>query len=163
MANLNQQKDTELVGKKVEIAEDELMELQAQATQRQRTKTDLRGFEPAIKKMMELDISLPLVLGWLEKKGKTTTLPALRRYVRNAFGEDFYNDFARRNGWKKTKRKAKVLEGSKGDEIKPMETGAAVEQVVTETTDELIRPPGISNSAWADLQAKHRAEQRNRT
>ena len=100
----------------VDIDETDLAELQAQATQRQRVKTDLSEFEAAIKKMMELDISLPLVLGWLEKKGKTTTLPALRRYVRSVFGEDFYDDFANRNGWQKTKAKPSGLDN--GSDIK---------------------------------------------
>ncbi len=91
-------------GKKVQLDEVELAELKAQATKRQRVKTDLAEYSDALLKMMEADISLPLMLGWLEKRGKTTTLPALRRYVRKTFGEGFYQEFTTRNGWQKSKR-----------------------------------------------------------
>jgi len=83
--------------------EDVLNELLAEARKRQRKKTDLLDFEPQIKEMMRLNISLPIILGWLEKEDKKTTLPALRRYVKKAFGEDHYEDFTRRNGWMKVK------------------------------------------------------------
>lgn len=92
---------------KVQLDDAELEELKAQATQRQRVKTDLYEYSDALRKMMEADISLPLILGWLEKRGKTTTLPALRRYVRKTFGEEFYQAFTTRNGWQKSKRGTK--------------------------------------------------------
>ena len=104
----------EQVQKGVVVDEAELAEMLNKASGRQRVKTDLAEFEAAIRKMMELDISLPLVLTWLEKKGKITTLPALRRYVRKAFGEGFYENFASRNGWQKTKKGAKPLDENRG-------------------------------------------------
>lgn len=80
-----------------------LAEMQAEASRRQRT-TDFAEFKDPIKEMMRLNISLPIVLGWLIKEGKKTTLPALRRYVVREFGEKNYEDYVIRNGWKKTKR-----------------------------------------------------------
>ncbi len=70
---------------------------------RQRLKTELVEFDAQLKEMMDLNISLPVVLGWLEKEGKKTTLPALRRYVKRVFGNAHYDDFVQRNGWQKTK------------------------------------------------------------
>ena len=83
--------------------ESELQQLLDETQRRQRRKTDLTEFEPAIKEMMDANVSLPVLLSWLEKKGKVTTLPALRRYVRRIFGEDFYDEFVKRNGWQRTK------------------------------------------------------------
>ena len=82
---------------------EKLLELMDETRRRQRLKTDLGEFDEQIKEMMDLNISLPVVLGWLEKQKKTTTLPALRRYVKRVFGDAFYDDFLRRNGWLKTK------------------------------------------------------------
>ena len=153
MANQDQERDTRPVGKKVDIAEEELMELKAQATQRQRLKTDLAEFEPAIRKMMEVDISLPLVLGWLEKKGKTTTLPALRRYIKNAFGEKFYTDFVSRNGWQKSKkgessRTGKQLDeknlGQRATDIPPLPVQSETPAATTTKVERLL-PDGSLN------------------
>ena len=71
---------------------------------RQRRKTDLAEFNVTLREMMELNISLPVILGWLEKQGQATTLPALRRYIRRVFGEAFYDEFLVRNGWQRTKQ-----------------------------------------------------------
>lgn len=82
---------------------EKLLELIDETRRRQRLKTDLAEFDEQMKEMMDLNISLPVVLGWLEKQGKKTTLPALRRYVKRVFGDAYYDDFVRRNGWLKTK------------------------------------------------------------
>lgn len=82
---------------------EKLTELMDETRRRQRLKTDLAEFDGQMKEMMNLNISLPVILGWLEKEGKTTTLPALRRYVKRVFGDAYYDDFVRRNGWLKTK------------------------------------------------------------
>ncbi|OFJ47565.1 hypothetical protein BA896_023155 [Janthinobacterium lividum] len=74
---------------------------------RQRRKTDLSEFDTTLKEMMDLDISLPVILTWLEKQEKQTTLPALRRYIRRVFGEEFYDRFLLRNGWQRTKQEEK--------------------------------------------------------
>lgn len=87
----------------------ELDELLLETQRRQRRKTDLAEFDSSLKKMMDLDISLPVILEWLEKKGEKTSLPALRRYVIRIFGDEFYSDFMRRNGWLKKKRIAKPV------------------------------------------------------
>lgn len=139
MENKDRQKDIGTVKNAVKIEEKELAELQAQAALRQRIKTDLAEFEAAIKKMMELDISLPLVLTWLEKKGKITTLPALRRYVRKAFGEGFYENFASRNGWQKTKKGAKPLDENRGRR--------AWDKQIVPGQDNSIPPPPESKTA----------------
>lgn len=74
---------------------------------RQRRTTDLTQFDPTLKEMMSANISLPVILEWLEGQKKVTTLPALRRYIRRVFGEDFYDNFLVRNGWHRTKQNAK--------------------------------------------------------
>ncbi|MDQ1835206.1 hypothetical protein [Massilia scottii] len=71
---------------------------------RQRRKTDLSAFDARLKEMMDLNISLPVILTWLQEQDKTTTLPALRRYIRRQFGDDLYDDFLVRNGWQRTKK-----------------------------------------------------------
>lgn len=72
---------------------------------RQRQKTNLVEHEIAIKKLLDLDVSLPVILEWLVGKYKVeTTLPALRRFIRRTLGKVFYDDFLVRNGWQKTKQ-----------------------------------------------------------
>lgn len=86
------------------MTDSEFDELKQRTLLRQRRKTNLIEHETAIKKLMELDVSLPVILEWLvEEKQVATTLPALRRFVRRTFGEEFYNNFAARNGWQKNK------------------------------------------------------------
>lgn len=88
--------------------EKDLDELIKETQRRQRRKTDLSAYKAKLKEMLDLDISLPVILGWITKEEadkKFTTLPALRRYVVRTFGEGFYHDFMKRNGWLKTKSK----------------------------------------------------------
>jgi len=82
----------------------EFVELQTLTLLRQKRKTNLDEHETSIKTLMELNVSLPIILDWLEEKKISTTLPALRRFIRRMFGEAFYDDFVFRNGWQKTKR-----------------------------------------------------------
>lgn len=83
--------------------DDQLAQLMQETRRRKRLKTDLSEFDDRLKEMMRLDISLPVIVDWLEKQEKKTTLQALRRYVRRTFGEEHYEEFVRRNGWMKTK------------------------------------------------------------
>lgn len=85
------------------MATKELLDLLDETRRRQRRTTDLSKFDTQIKEMMGLNISLPVILEWLEKKGNKTTLPALRRYVKRVFGDNHYAEFMKRNGWLKTK------------------------------------------------------------
>lgn len=79
-------------------------ELKKRSLQRQRFKINLNEHETSIRKLMDLDVSLPVILEWLvEEKQIATTLPALRRFIRRTFGEPFYDSFTARNGWKKSK------------------------------------------------------------
>jgi hypothetical protein len=79
--------------------------LRLKTKEKQRRKTDLARFDPTLKQMMDADISLPVILTWLfEEKQTETTLPALRRYIRRVFGEEFYENFLFRNGWQRTKQ-----------------------------------------------------------
>ena len=80
-----------------------LDELIKETQRRQRRRTDLSAYNEKLKEMLDLNISLPVVLDWLAKQETVTTLPALRRYVVRTFGENFYHDFLKRNGWLKTK------------------------------------------------------------
>ena len=83
----------------------EFDELKKQTLLRQRQKANLVEHETAIKKLLDLDVSLPVILEWLiEKKKIRTTLPALRRFVKRTLGKAFYDDFLVRNGWQKTKQ-----------------------------------------------------------
>lgn len=86
------------------MANSEFEELKRKSLLRQRFKLNLFEFETSIKKLMDLDVSLPVILEWLvEEKKISTTLPALRRFIRRTFGDQFYDDFTVRNGWKKSK------------------------------------------------------------
>ena len=83
---------------------EEFIELQTRTLLRQKRKTNLFEHESSIKSLMELNVSLPVILEWLlGTKNISTTLPALRRFVKKVFGESFYGDFVLRNGWQKTK------------------------------------------------------------
>lgn len=87
------------------MSDSEFDELKRKTLLRQRRKGNLDELETAIKKLMGMNVSLPVVLEWLiEEKNIATTLPALRRFVRRSFGEAFYDEFAVRNGWQKKKR-----------------------------------------------------------
>ena len=111
-----------------------------------------------IREMMELNISLPLIRGWLEeKKAVTVTLQTLRNFVVKTFGQDHYSDFVTHNGWLKTKR----LEDKKRRASDAVVTDISSVPVVAKKDTELVRPSGISNAAWSDMQVKHRAAQRN--
>lgn len=89
------------------MLESELDQLLTETLRRQRRKTDLSEFDGPLKEMMKTNISLPVMLDWLKKKGEITTLPALRRYVRRVFGDDYYDDFVKRNGWHRNKENPK--------------------------------------------------------
>lgn len=84
-----------------------LDELVRETQRRQRRRTDLSAYDDKLKEMLDLNISLPVILDWLAKQESITTLPALRRHVVRTFGQDFYNNFLKRNGWLKTKSKSK--------------------------------------------------------
>lgn len=87
------------------MTDSEFDKLQKLTLLRQRRKANLVEYETSIRKLMDLNVSLPVMLGWLVGEKKiATTLPALRRFVRRTFGEEFYDNFAARNGWKKKKR-----------------------------------------------------------
>ena len=62
----------------------------------------------SIKTMIGLNISLPLIKGWLDDKHKVViTLQTLRSFVVRTLGEDVYEDYCKRNGWAKTKKVVK--------------------------------------------------------
>lgn len=89
---------------------DSMAKLVLQTKERRRLKTDLSAFDTYLKEMLDLNISLPVMMEWLLKeKQTTTTLPALRRYVRRVFGDDFYQAFLIRNGWQKRPREASSI------------------------------------------------------
>jgi hypothetical protein len=90
--------------RKNEMTTEEFIELQTRTLLRQKRKINLNEHEISIKTLMELNVSLPIILDWLEEKKILTTLPALRRFIKRTFGEKFYNDFVFRNGWQKTKQ-----------------------------------------------------------
>lgn len=112
------------------MLESELDQLLTETLRRQRRKTDLSEFDGPLKEMMEANISLPVMLDWLKKKGEITTLPALRRYVRRVFGDDYYDDFVKRNGWHRNKENPKPLTRSEGH--KDGATAAATEARIEE-------------------------------
>lgn len=98
------------------MTDSEFDELKKQTLLRQRQKTNLIEHETAIKKLLDLDVSLPVILEWLiEKKKIVTTLPALRRFVRRTFSEEFYDGFVVRNGWQKTKQEKSSSLGRASD------------------------------------------------
>ncbi|TDK61216.1 hypothetical protein [Sapientia aquatica] len=86
------------------MSETKFLELQMQTLKRKKRKTNLNEYETSINRLMNLDVSLPIILEWLTGERKIlTTLPALRRFIRRVFGDEFYDDFMRRNGWYKSK------------------------------------------------------------
>jgi len=78
--------------------------LKIKALARKRIKTNLIEHHELIKKMMDADISLPLIFDWLKENEVETALTTLRRFVKKTFGEGFYEDFSMRNGWQKNKQ-----------------------------------------------------------
>lgn len=78
--------------------------LKTRALSRKRIKTNLIEHRETIKKMMDADISLPLIFEWLTERKVETALTTLRRFVKKTFGETFYVDFSSRNGWQKSKQ-----------------------------------------------------------
>ena len=94
-------------GLELDMLESELDQLLTETLRRQRRKTDLSEFDGPLREMMEANISLPVMLDWLKKKGQITTMPALRRYVRRVFGDDYYDGFVKRNGWHRNKENPK--------------------------------------------------------
>lgn len=108
--------------------------LQKRTLLRQRRKTNLVEHQASIKKLMDLDVSLPVMLEWLLNEKKVeTTLPALRRFVRKTFGEEFYNNFAARNGWQKSKHEkssssARMLKKPEKQKAEPFTPQSGVTQ-----------------------------------
>lgn len=82
----------------------DLDNLKTKALSRKRIKTNLIEHQGSIKRMIDADISLPLIFEWLTENKVETALTTLRRFVKKTFGESFYDDFARRNGWQKNKQ-----------------------------------------------------------
>jgi hypothetical protein len=90
------------------MTDSEFDELKKRTVLRQRRKTNMVEYQTAIKQLMDLDVSLPVILEWLiEEKKIATTLPALRRFVIRIFGGQVYGDFVTRNGWQKRKSQTK--------------------------------------------------------
>lgn len=144
------------------MATNELDELLNETQRRQRLKTDLSEFSDQLKEMMRLNISLPVILEWLEKQKKTTTLPALRRYVKRVFGDEHYEDFVRRNGWHKTK-KLKELDNApaspdvlgpnrRSEDVALQEVGAVVKVESEKKEAEENDNPLIANGIGTSLQ-----------
>lgn len=80
--------------------------LKAIALSRKRLKTNLVEHQALIKKMLDSDISLPVIFEWLREKEIGMALTTLRRFVKKTYGEDFYAEYAKRNGWIKNKQHA---------------------------------------------------------
>lgn len=87
-------------------------QLKAKAASRKRIKTNLMAHQESIKRMMDADISLPLIFEWLTENKVKTALTTLRRFVKKTYGETFYDDFSRRNGWQKKKQSASPVQAA---------------------------------------------------
>ncbi|MET3122299.1 hypothetical protein AAKU67_001893 [Oxalobacteraceae bacterium GrIS 2.11] len=86
------------------MEEGEFQSLKLKSASRSRIKKNLEEHLDLIKKMMDADISLPVVYEWLVDHGIDTSLTTLRRFVIKKFGKNFYLDFVERNGWQKRAR-----------------------------------------------------------
>lgn len=131
------------------MTDSEFDELKQRTLLRQRRKTNLIEHEAAIKKLMDLDVSLPVILEWLVGEKQTaTTLPALRRFVNRSFGEAFYEDFTSRNGWQKSKpqKTSPSARAGKTPVPIPAEQGIGGE----------VEPPVVIRSVESMLDGKHR-------
>lgn len=91
--------------------EQELQQILARAEQTR------RGGKPAkyprladrkdsILELMRLNVSLPLILEWLNKNGEEIVLNTLRKFVIYEIGRDNYDDYLKRNGWYKARRQS---------------------------------------------------------
>jgi hypothetical protein len=115
------------------MSDSEFDELKNQTLLRQRRKTNLVEYESAIKKLVGMDVSLPVILEWLVKKNNiATTLPALRRFVRRSFGELLYDEFMTRNGWQKKKRE------------KPLSTVRIPDRTQIQKTEQFASKGGVT-------------------
>lgn len=108
----------------------DLLKLKAQQKSRARSHL-IAPYSSTIKEMIDLDISLPLIKGWLkDKKGVAITLQTLRNFVIRDVGDQYYEAYCKRNGWMKTKRKpdgCKTKKKEVGSEVQG-NSGAAAEQ-----------------------------------
>lgn len=65
----------------------------------------LKPYATSIQKMLSVDISLPMIQEYFDEKVKIKfTLQTLRSFVIKEFGEDYYRDYCKRNGWLKNKK-----------------------------------------------------------
>lgn len=85
----------------------------------------LKPYVTSIKKMLDVDISLPMIQEYFDETEKIKfTLQTLRSFVIKEFGEDYYKDYCKRNGWLKTKKN-----GDKKIPVEPKILKAAVQEI----------------------------------
>lgn len=131
------------------MTDSEFDELKQRTLQRQRRKTNLIEHETAIKKLMDLDVSLPVILEWLVgEKQIATTLPALRRFVNRSFGEVFYEEFTARNGWQKNKLQKTTTSARTVNTFVPIPA--------RQRRGGEAEPPAVSSSVESMLDGKNR-------
>ena len=96
-----------------EISDAELLEVLRLAGEHRGGKsakyTLLERHRATIFKMIEHDVPLTFILVFLkEKHGEELVLNTLRKYILAYIGRETYDEYLKRNGWKKTRRKTKA-------------------------------------------------------
>lgn len=130
--------------------------------------TALEKYRESIVKLMQQDVQLSHILRWLKNKhGEQLVLNTLRKYVVREIGREIYEEYLARNHWIKTKGHMKCGVNKSPDKSNEKHrTGMNTTlqprlTAPTESNETLVRPPGLSNAAWNELQVKHRAAERN--
>lgn len=68
--------------------------------------TALEAYRESIVELMDLNVQLTLILKWLtQKQGEQLVVNTLRKYIVRNIGRDFYDEYLKRNGWTKARRK----------------------------------------------------------
>ncbi|MFA7350669.1 MAG: hypothetical protein WC009_07900 [Methylotenera sp.] len=119
-------------------------------------KGEMRKLYPAIhEKLSEKGWSAQNMVEWLGERGIKMSVELFRVYLRNLDHERGYKRSANKSHLKASVVIA-VTEKLKGNEQQK------VTDLAPKSAGKLERPPGISNSAWSELQVKAAAENRKK-
>lgn len=130
-------------------------------------RSSLKPFEEAIMKLRENDASLQQVVDFLAENGTTTTVGNVSKFIKKV-SEKAAEQPAKP---KAEKQNPPAAGGGKGSDEKGPGQATAEAPSAGQTdsasdnqsdgTEELIRPPGISNGEWSKRKAEHKAKLRS--
>jgi len=120
-------------------------------------KGEMRKLYPVIhQKLSERGWTAQNMVEWLGERGIVMSVELFRVYLRNLDRERGYERSANKSHLKSPEVVITVTEKSKVNEQQK------VTDLTPKSADKLERPPGLSNSAWSELQVKAAAENRKK-